>query len=151
MIDGLETPEAFEFPKGCEQCPEQCSTGGKIRSLRVLKALAEYSAKSLVGDEGVEFDEMLVSASNGDAEQAALLASQVRQMSADGLDDIDDEIDKAQEQSRAFAASCDKPLRMRAERDGKIYTVALCTSALNYYVNSEKPKHSQMHVWVKTD
>jgi hypothetical protein len=142
-------PSQFEMPAGCETCPVQCKISNDFTRLVIEKEVAQHAATRLLGDGSEELVEFFrpLTASEDDARQMTVT---LRQTTAEELDDIDEQLDDIQQTSRQLAKSCDKPLKMRATKSGKVYVATLCTSALNYYVNSERTKHTDAHVWVQT-
>lgn len=150
MNDFMNRDTDFEIPAGCEACPVQCSIAADLDDIMLVKREEVDLAGQLVGEDGQQFDEMLHEISLGNDEFVELYGGLVRKIASNQLDMVDHAVESLQDKSRMYANSCDKPLKMRAAKSGKVYEVHLCTSALEYYVGADEPRHTESHTWVQT-
>lgn len=147
----FEDFEAFAPPERCATCPVQQELATTLNGLQIGKLVITHAAEHLIGDSGKEIDDFLLTLANNDADLASQISTEVRQATSSKLNDVDARIDDIKQQSDALSRSCDKPLRLRATKEGREYTVTVCTSALNYMVNSVVPNQTPASVRVRTD
>jgi hypothetical protein len=142
----------LDFPEGCNDCGVQCRIGKRLAVLHIMKAAGLQSAERMVGNDAVEFETQVRESLPADLsdEEVGGIMTDIRTSTAESLDSLDSEI-KAMEQERdGHAMSCDGVLKMRAAKEGIMYTVSVCTSKRVHTLNAEKPTHLPTHVRADT-
>jgi hypothetical protein len=132
------------IPEQCIGCAVQCEALSSLATLILAKAVGNFHAERLVGDEGTAFDELIDKSCS--EESADLLKSAFRQALGGDLDEIDEGIEEFNDQISSNALACSGVLKMRASRDGASYTVSVCTSPLVYGDDSTRRKHVPTHI-----
>lgn len=140
----------FVIDEKCLSCPVQCDLRGEYGIAEKKAEFMTNGAESLVGEEGKAFDAFIEDFAPDD-ESATELKIKVRKSTAANINDLEERMTHISDESRSYSNSCDGTLKMRATKEGKTYTVGVCTSALLYLVNDDRQSHPSVHVQVKTD
>ena len=123
----------LDIPEKCRTCPVQRDVKEEILSTLTQKFVVSCVAEGLVGEQGRYFDEALEEAREefgASVEDTEEFSTKYRQFTAETLDVADEALDELKEIREDLAAACDGPLRMRASKKGRTYTVGICTSGL---------------------
>ena len=148
-------------PDKCEGCGVQCELIQIAVALQRQKLVIENAGLSLTGKTGERFDkgiDKLVSIISEQSDMPEEIADELKEDLKQGtrqdygheIERLDAEIKEIQGEIDAFALACGGVLQVVGTRDGKRYTVNLCTSARAYVLNTEDDNHIPAHVRVET-
>lgn len=147
-------PEApqLTIPDACLACPRQCALTEDLEG-------ASMSHAKWIALGNITMDERFDAASKGMFENLpgmtddTIEASQTttRKMVGMMIDMVADEMHEIEERSGTLSEACDGVLKMRASKDGRTYTVAICTSEQEYAPEDEPQKRTMAYVQVTND
>jgi hypothetical protein len=136
--------ESFSIPEKCIGCPKQHALATALQALEIAKDLMQETGINLIDEtpEGLnaEIGELLPE------EVAASALENLRKYLAGGLDSIDEAVTGAEASSQALALSCSGVLKMRASKGDFTYTVNICTSPSEYYINDYRQSSARIRV-----
>lgn len=142
-------PDEDSIPDKCLGCPVQCDFASRMAVLKRNKSLASAIGNAMVGEEedALFFDSLVDDeVPPEDAEDVKLTA---RQQISRSMDEIDAEIEELQSEIDANADVCIGIVPVTGARNGIEYAASLCTSRLQYEIDSERPNHVPAHVLAK--
>lgn len=140
----FEVEPELAIPDKCRDCGIQCELGRQLLEMTLFRHVAGSAAEELVGDSGMQFDEMIDRAFP--EEKADDIKAMFRKNAGNSLEEIDEAIDSCREEIDANAMSCGGVLRMRATKGDVTYTVNVCTSQRLYDRDGKLPKHVPVHI-----
>ena len=151
--------EIDTMPKAyCPGCPIQCELTGEEFDLRQeLEMNNEALKNGFMGENGEIFDSMIdsivgeipdelleqVAGGEVNADEAAQsIKTGVREQGLQEVERLEKEVRDLDLGRKAIADSCNRPLKMRASKNGKTYTVSVCSADRLY--SKESPDHTHM-------
>lgn len=123
----IDQQVAEVMPERCADCGVQCELGTQLARMLVVKHMMTRAAESLVGESGELFDSKIDE--TAPAEITDQIKRAARSSTASKLDEIDQDIEDITGEINNNSLLCKGPLKMRASKEGVMYTVSVCTSA----------------------